>query len=311
MVFAHSMDQTVFKKFTDFVAKYNKNYGTIEEFNMRYQNFASNLAEIIAADSFLGTEHKKAITKFSDMTKAEFKAQYLTLQYNKSNGWCDQLKNKHSHKAVPAEKDYRAEGKVTAIKDQGQCGSCWAFSAVAFLESQNLIKGGKTATYSEQQLVDCDTDSTNQGCNGGLMHTALQYFQKQGAEDDGNYPYTASDDTCAYNKQFVVAHVSAVNCYETVEDDTIKQYLNDVGPLSIAVAADDFQTYDSGVLDCYYTQLNHGVLLVGYGTDAGKDYWIVKNSWGANWGEEGFVRVSTDASANCGIGQYIATATLN
>jgi len=87
--------------------------------------------------------------------------------------------------------------------------------------------------------------------------------------------------------------------------------LNSVAPLSIAVAANDFQTYDSGILECYYTQLNHGVLLVGYGTEAGKDFWIVKNSWGANWGEKGFVRVSTDASSNCGIGAYIATAKLN
>jgi len=306
MIFAN--DSVIYKKFTEFTHRFNKVYSSIEEYQMRYQAFAENLNEIIAADSFLGKTHTKSLTKFSDMTKSEFAGKYLTLKYEKSNGWCDQMFTKQ-HKAVPASKDWRAEGKVSPVKDQGQCGSCWAFSTVAHLESMNLIAGNKQATYSEQQLVDCDT-ATNQGCNGGLMHTALAYFAKQGVEGDANYEYTASDDTCAFNKKFVIAHVSNVKCYESVDDDTIKQYLNSVGPLSIAVAANDFQTYDSGILECQYTQLNHGVLLVGYGTESGQDFWIVKNSWGANWGEEGFVKVSTAAGANCGIGFYIATATI-
>jgi len=259
-------ESVIFKKFTEFTHKYKKNYSSIEEFRMRYQNFKANLMDVISADSFLGKAHTKSITKFSDMTKAEFKAKYLNLKYQKSNGWCDQIKKKNTHAKIPDSLDWRAKGKVTPIKDQGQCGSCWAFSTVAFLESQNLINGKSSQTYSEQQLVDCDTAGTNQGCNGGLMHTALQFFEQNGVEDDGHYPYTASDDTCSFDEQFVVAKVSDVKCYENVDDDTIKQYLNDVGPLSIAVAADDFQMYSSGILDCQYTQLDHGVLLVGYGT---------------------------------------------
>jgi len=308
MIFAD--DSLIYKKFNEFTKRFNKSYKTIEEYQRRYKIFAHNLIDVISADSFLGKHHTKSITKFSDMTKEEFKAQYLTLKAN-TNGWCDQFKLHKTKMAVPDEKDWRTEGKVSPIKDQGQCGSCWAFSAVAFMESQNLINGKELATYAEQQLVDCDTASTNQGCNGGLMHTALQYFETNGAEDDGNYPYTASDDTCAYNEKFVIGHVADVKCYENVDDDTIKQYLNTIGPLSIAVAADDFQSYDSGILDCQYTQLDHGVLLVGYGTENGSDYWIIKNSWGANWGEEGFVRVSQTAGANCGVGDYIATATIS
>jgi C1A family cysteine protease len=304
-------ERLFYKKFNEFVHTYKKSYSSIEEYQKRFEIFTSNLLEVIEADSFLGKAHKKSITKFSDMTKAEFKATMLTLKVE-SNGWCDQFKSNKTHtkKAVPASKDWRAEGKVTPIKDQGQCGSCWAFSTVAFLESQNLIQGKKQATFSEQQLVDCDTAGIDQGCNGGLMHVALQYFQKQGAEDDGHYPYTASDDSCAYNKKFVIGKVANVKCLETVDDDTMKQMINEVGPLSIAVAADDFQSYSSGVLECMYTQLDHGVLLVGYGSENGSDYWIVKNSWGENWGEAGFVRVSTAAGANCGIGDYIATANL-
>jgi len=302
-----------FKKFTEFVAKYNKQYSSLEEFKAKYANFKDNLMSVIASDAFSG-KHTKSITKFSDMTPAEFKKQMLTLKVT-PNGWCDQMKSHKKTKknlkrtAAPDTKDWRDEGKVSAIKDQGQCGSCWAFSTVAFMEAQALIQG-KALTYSEQQLVDCDTAGVDQGCNGGLMHTAFAYFESKGAEDDTNYPYTASDDTCAYNKKFVIGNVSDIKCAENVSVDDIKEQLNEVGPLAIAVAADDFQMYDSGVLECMYTQLNHGVLLVGYGTENGTDYWIVKNSWGENWGETGFVRVSQADGQNCGIGDYIATATL-
>jgi len=300
----------IFKKFTEFVQKYDKQYSTIEEFTMRYKAFETNFMEVVAADDFLGSKgHKKSITKFSDMTKEEFKTKMLTLKAV-PNGWCDEVKMEKNLTAIPASLDWRAKGKVSPIKDQGQCGSCWAFSTVAFMESQNLIQGKALATYSEQQLVDCDTAGIDQGCGGGLMHVAFAYFQSKGAEDDKHYPYTASDDTCAYNKKFVIGHVSAITCAENVSIDTMKQQLNTVGPLAIAVAADDFQTYDSGILVCSYTQLDHGVLLVGYGTENGTDYWIVKNSWGQNWGEQGFVRVTQDENANCGIGQYVSTAKL-
>jgi C1A family cysteine protease len=298
-------ESVIFKKFTEFVSKFDKQYTSIEEFTMRYTNFKSSLMKVFAADDFSG-EHTVSITKFSDMSEEEFSTKMLTLK-TEPNGWCSQVKLAHSNKAVPDQKDWKAEGKVTDIKDQGSCGSCWAFSAVAFLESQNLIKTGKTATYSEQQLVDCDK-GTDQGCNGGLMHTALKYFASKGAEDDKRYPYTARGGVCAYNAAFVIAKVSNVKCVENATVDQMKQMINDVGPLSIAVAANDFQTYGKGVLTCRYAGLNHGVLLVGYGTEGTTPYWIVKNSWGKNWGETGFVRVSQAAGKNCGIGAYIATA---
>jgi len=211
--------------------------------------------------------------------------------------------------AIPDSLDYRTLGKVSAIKDQGQCGSCWAFSTVAFLESQTLIKNGKGQTFSEQQLVDCDRDA-DAGCNGGLMQTAFQYIEEKGIESDAKYPYKARDQTCKYDTGSVVAKVGNVQCYEdnTVEDT--KQYLNSVGPLAIAVDATDFQSYDSGILKCNAYSLDHGVLLVGYGTEDGQDYWIVKNSWGKNWGESGFVRVSTTQGEDCLIGTYIAVADL-
>jgi len=168
-----------------------------------------------------------------------------------------------------------------------------------------LIVNKAAVTYSEQQLVDCDTDS-DQGCNGGLMQTAMEYIVANGIESDKKYPYTARDGTCKFNKESVIAHASAVKCYEGVSNAQLQTYLTTVGPLSIAVDADTFQMYDSGVLNCTGSQLDHGVLLVGYTADT----WIIKNSWGKNWGEAGFVRVQNKAGHNCAVGAYVVTAKL-
>jgi C1A family cysteine protease len=307
MIFAE--DSIVFKKFTEFTHKYNKVYSSVEEFQTRFENFKNNLIEILAADDFSGA-HTKGITKFSDLSKTEFKNKYLTLKHQA--GWC-QSSAKFGLRAsepIPESLDYRTTGKVSPIKDQGACGSCWAFSTVAFLESQSLIKSNKALTFSEQQLVDCDRDQ-DAGCNGGLMQTAFNYIAEKGIESDKSYPYKARDQTCKYNEKSVVTKVSNVQCYEDVAVKDIKTYLAKVGPLAIAVDATDFQSYDSGILVCDAYGLNHGVLLVGYGSENGKDYYIVKNSWGQNWGEKGFVRVSAKKGEDCLIGNYIATADLS
>lgn len=276
----------------------------MEEFNTKFGVFKNNLIEVLANDDFSG-EHTMGITKFSDLTKEQFAKQYLTLRT--PNQWC-QSGNKFLSTKVdaPASVDWRTKGGVSPVKDQGQCGSCWAFSTVAFLESQSLIKNQKAVTYSEQQLVDCD-NMGDQGCNGGLMQTAMEYIQSSGLESDKDYAYTASDDTCKFNKAKSIATVSQVKCYESINNATLQGYVATVGPVSIAVDASSFQSYSSGVLDCFGSGLNHGVLLVGYTADT----WIVKNSWGKNWGEQGFVRTKNTAGSNCGIGTYAVTAALN
>jgi C1A family cysteine protease len=285
----------------EFTAKYDKVYGSMEEFNQKFENFKNNLIEILAEDDFEGP-HTMGITKFSDLTKAEFKSQYLTLQT--PNSWCQP--GLQFQGEAPASMDWRDKNGVSPVKDQGQCGSCWAFSAVGYLESQSLIKNQKLVTYSEQQLVDCD-HLGDQGCNGGLMQTALKYVQANGIESDKDYPYRARDQSCSFDKSKVIAKTSNIKCYEGVQTNTIQGYVASVGPLSIAVDASSFQSYHGGVLQCRGSSLNHGVLLVGYTQDS----WIVKNSWGKNWGEKGFVRVSNKSGANCGIGAYIVTSDLN
>lgn len=274
----------------------------MEQFNSKFEVFKNNLIEVLAADDFSG-DHTIGITKFSDLTKEEFKTQYLTLQT--PNSWCQAGKSlRFGEEAAPASVDWRTTGGVSPVKDQGSCGSCWAFSTVAYLESKSLIVSKKAQTFSEQQLVDCD-HLGDQGCSGGLMQTALNYIQANGIESDADYKYTARDGTCKYNKTLVKTSVANVKCYEAVSNATLQQYVA-VEPVSIAVDASSFQSYSSGVLNCRGTSLNHGVLLVGYTADS----WIIKNSWGKNWGEAGFIRVSNVAGKNCAVGAYVTTADL-
>jgi len=296
----------VFQKFMEFTQTYNKVYSSLEEFQQRFTAFKANLLEVAAADEFDG-KHTIGITQFSDLTSEEFAAQYLTLKVE-PNSWCKPgLKFLEAEATEPIidDFDWRTQNGVSPVKDQGRCGSCWAFSTVAFLESQSLIKNKKAVTYSEQQLVDCDHNGDH-GCNGGLMQTAFKYIQTAGIESDSQYPYKGQDSLCKYNKASAVATVTDVHCYENVQNAQVQSYLTSVGPLAIAVDASKFQLYKGGVLDCFFGVLNHGVLLVGFTADT----WIIKNSWGTRWGEAGFVRVKNTAGHNCGVGNYVVTATL-
>jgi len=208
--------------------------------------------------------------------------------------------------------DWRKQGFVSGVKDQGQCGSCWAFSTVANIEGQFVRNGGKLTQFAEQQLVDCD-DNGDQGCNGGLMENAFEFLVKSGglmAQED--YPYTASDDTCKFDESKVQVTLSSFEKYGSTDEEEIATFLAQTGPLSVAINADPLQFYSSGIVDedessCDPLGLNHGVTLVGYGTEGTSKYWIVKNSWGANWGEEGYFRVAR-GKGTCGINTDISTS---
>lgn len=203
--------------------------------------------------------------------------------------------------------DWRKSGAVTPVKDQGSCGSCWAFSTTGSTEGAWFNTHKDLVSLSEQQLVDCD--GVDSGCNGGLMDYAFEYIEKHGITSETNYPYTAEEGNCQTSKvEDVVATVSSYKDVTSQSQAALENALN-VGPVSIAIEADRraFQLYDGGVLSgdagCG-TQLDHGVLAVGYGTD-GKDYWIVKNSWGGQWGESGYIRLergsSTGSKGTCGL----------
>jgi C1A family cysteine protease len=206
--------------------------------------------------------------------------------------------------AAGAAVDWRSKGIVTPIKDQGQCGSCWAFSTTGSTEGAYAQKTGKLVSLSEQQLVDCSTSYGNQGCNGGLMDSSFQYIIANGGiTGEANYKYTGSDGTCNKSKAKQIS--AKITSFKDVAAGSESSLLTAVTkqPVSVAIEADQsaFQFYSSGILSSGCGKsLDHGVLVVGYGTASSTDYWIVKNSWGSSWGEAGYIRIKRGSDL-CGI----------
>merc|ERR1712121_33566 len=186
---------------------------------------------------------------------------------------------------MPATVDWRKHGYVTPVKDQKQCGSCWAFSATGSLEGQTFKKTGKLVSLSEQNLVDCSFPEGNEGCEGGFSSEAYRYINSNGGVDtEASYPYLAVNGKCMYNSSNVGATVTGCTQIESMSEAKLKTAVASVGPISVAIDAghQSFQLYEEGVYyepECSQTILDHGVLAVGYGTESdGTDYWLVKNS---------------------------------
>ncbi|RLN11487.1 zingipain-2-like [Panicum miliaceum] len=280
---------------------------------LRLEVFRDNLCYIDArnAEADAGLHgFRLGLTPFADLTLEEFRGRVLGFQFQSrrrndtvdedEDGFGDQLA------AVPAAVDWRKSGAVTGVKNQRSCGGCWAFSAVAAMEGINKIVTGKLISLSEQELIDCDRKS--HGCKGGRMDYAFQFVISNGGIDsEADYPYTARDGTC--NEAKKKKKVVSINSYGHVPANNEKALQMAVAkqPVSVAIEAGgrDFQLYKSGVFDgACGTKLDHGVTAVGYGSAGGKDFWIVKNSWGTGWGEGGYIRMRRNVAAptgKCGI----------
>ena len=266
-------------------ARHGVEYASQFENAYRERVFLENFAKIQAHNSQNDQTYEQGLNQFSAMTQEEFAQTYLTLQVPKEY----QNIEAHEEHLKVGDCDWVAKGYVTPVKNQGQCGSCWAFSTTGGLEGLAASQG-KLQSFSESQLVDCSGSYGNQACNGGLMTSALKYVKDHGIVHEDEYPYKAVKQTCKMNEgpYKVAGYTEVKNC-------------NDLGNaiqgkvVSVAVDASNWSPYKSGVFSNCRTSLNHGVTLVGV-----KDgNWWVKNSWGGSWGENGFIRLA--AGNTCGI----------
>merc|ERR1711981_11839 len=291
-----------------FQTDFEKSYSSAEEHAARFLTFKDNL-DFITSHNARAEEHgyTVGVNQFADMTSAEFKKVMLTYQAHRKQANTVKV---FDEKDTPASIDWTTKGAVTPVKNQGQCGSCWAFSTTGSTEGAYQISTGKLLSFSEQELVDCAGSYGNQGCNGGLMDDGFKYLESKGDALESTYSYTGKTGKCDASKQSKTALAKGqVTSFKDVTSKSESQLLAAVatGPVSVAIEADQsgFQFYKSGVFSgTCGTNLDHGVLAVGYGTDGGKAYWKVKNSWGETWGQSGYIMMAKDISSSkgqCGI----------
>jgi C1A family cysteine protease len=282
--------------FEQYKREFSKHYTKEGEEQYRKNIFLRNIIKIQEHNANPKNTYTMGVNQFTDLSQAEFEAIYLTLQLPKRS-----YNTFESVQAVPnRDIDWTVDGKVTPVKNQGSCGSCWAFSATAALESHILIEKGETVSLSEQQLVDCSRTYGNQGCNGGWMDSAFEYAHDHGLTTTSAYPYIARDQACKID----------TGSYKVKQIFDVEGGCNDLAnaldkrPISVAVDATVWSPYKSGILSNCAKNVNHGVLLVG-STDA---YWKIKNSWGATWGDNGYIRIAQGDT--CAVCQYPSYATL-
>jgi len=318
-------EQVYQNKFVEFMQAYKKSY-THDEFAARYAVFKANVDFVEQHNANPQKSYSVAMNEFGDLTAAEFARIYNGLKYTaveRAQVLPEELNVDVS--ALPTTVDWVKKGAVTGVKNQGQCGSCWSFSTTGSVEGQHFIKKQQSPKgmqqlvgLSEQNLMDCSSSYGNQACDGGLMDDAFEYIiANKGIELEVDYPYTAEDGySCKYTVKYRGACIEAYHDIPSGDETALHTAIAQVGPVSVAIDAShsSFQFYNGGVYDepnCSSTQLDHGVLAVGYGTDNGKQYYLVKNSWGTSWGLQGYIMMSAYKNNQCGIATAASYPTIS
>ncbi|GLH10226.1 Cathepsin L [Gryllus bimaculatus] len=314
---AVSFFDLVIEEWNTFKVQHKKKYDSSTEEKFRMKIFMENRKKIAKHNARFEqgeVSFKLALNEYGDMLHYEFADMMNGFNRTKNK------KNYDLHKPLgatfispanvelPDKVDWRDLGAVTEVKNQGSCGSCWSFSATGSLEGQHFRKTGVLTSLSEQNLIDCSAKYGNDGCNGGMMDFAFQYIRDNGGIDtEASYPYEAEDDQCRYTPAASGATDSGFVDVPRGSERRLMEAVATIGPISVAIDAghESFQFYQSGVYfepQCSNETLDHGVLVVGYGTtDDGSDYWLIKNSWGTTWGEGGYIKMTRNKDNHCGV----------
>lgn len=314
------------EEWQEYKAKFNKIYADKHEDNYRFKLFLDSKHKIARHNQRHANglhSYTLGLNKYADMSHREF--------VRTMNGYRPHLKRTQDFQSeqeevrrerrefhetnpkdieLPRSVDWRQHGYVTPVKDQGHCGSCWAFSSTGALEGQHFRKTGDLISLSEQNLVDCSKKYGNMGCDGGLMENAFKYIRdNHGVDTENSYPYEAHDDKCRFKNRTVGADDKGFIDIPSGDEKKLTQAIAIKGPVSVAIDAsqESFRLYDGGVYDepaCGNQEenLDHGVLVVGYGTDpVHGDYYLVKNSWSETWGTSGYIKMARNKDNQCGI----------
>ncbi|KAE8573732.1 procathepsin L isoform X2 [Halyomorpha halys] len=284
--------------------EYGKNYATKEQNELRKNIYFDNKIKIDIHNALYDKgikTYELRINKFTDMTSKEIRK--LMNGYIGNQKQTGELYVAPANETLPESVDWRQKGAITPVKDQRHFGSCWAFSATGSIESQHFFKTGELLSLSVQNLMDC----SKEGGNGSSPDKAFEYVKKNnGIDTEESYPYEAKNsEVCKFNKSTVGATVTGYKLIPRGDELALQSSVANFGPVSVAIDAShtSFHHYHSGIYfeeDCSSTDLDHGVLVVGYGSENGTDYWLVKNSWGEDWGVDGYIKMTRNRN-NCGI----------
>jgi len=310
-----SQDYDLFNKFK---SENNRIYTTLSEESERFTIFQSNLRKIEAHNSQKGSTWKMAVTQFADLTEEQFKTQVLGSGYIRipQNGKVKKRQETEESKQLPDQVDWRDAGIISEVKNQGSCGSCWAFATTAQIESYAAMNNVSLTKLSDQEVTTCTPNPLKcggtGGCRGSIPQLGYSYVQLFGLATNADYPYwsglTGLTGSCKYDIETRTPLVG-ISGYDTLAPNDMNaamEHIANVGPLAIASDASRWQLYGHGVFSgCDYNDninLNHAIQLVGYGTDEELgDYWLVRNSWGWTWGEDGYIRMARESEPVCGM----------
>jgi len=308
------IESLIYTQFQKFITKYHKKYSSIEEYLSRFAVFRLNFIDTLKSGQ---KSYLIGITKFSDLTPQEFKKKYLNLEIPVTSFLNQRQPKIKLPKSVPDSWDWRDHIPISYVWDQSSCNAGYLFSTICNLESIYAINKGNYKTLSLQYFIDCDTYDS--GCSGGLMESTFKWLVQFGGGlmTDADYPYTGYKGTCkADSSKYIDMSVTGFinlggvsSSFSPADEGEMKEYVYEVGALAVGVNGTPLQTYSGGIIDlsndkCNPMGINHACAIIGYGTENGLDYWIVKNSYGSSWGENGFFRIAR-GKGTCGINMYV------